>query len=205
MRLRNTVKALTHTAVSTAVKATLHPIDTTFEAVGLVKETAGARFGLVRNRISPAAQHEQAAAEDRPKHESAYPQTTGDVAHEVKEAADDATEAAVDAAKAVAAKAADQARVVKDETADKADKAKSPLQNKEAESPKEAAKKPKAEKPVAKRVPGQRVTTEQAATRKPAAKPVKQDPRDQIPGPDLAPYIPPAIDELPEPIVIVAE
>ena len=31
------------------------------------------------------------------------------------------------------------------------------------------------------------------------------DPRDSIPGPDLAPYLPPAPEDLPEPIVIEAE
>ena len=201
MRLLNTVTALTHTAVSTAVKATFHPIDTTFEVVGLVKETAGVGVGLVRNRISAAPQQEQTPAEESTEHESAHPQTTAeDVVDEVKEAADDVTEEAADAAKSVTAKAVEQAEVVKDNAADKEDDAKLSVQDEKPESPKEPAKKPVAEKPAAKRIPAKK-----AATEKPAAKPVDEDPRNHIPGPDLAPYIPPAFDELPEPIVIVAE
>ena len=201
MRLLNTLTALTHTAVSTAVKATIHPIDTTFEAVGLVKETAGAGVGLVRNRISALPPQEQLASEESTELKSAHHMTTAeDVVDEVKEGVDDVTEQAGDAAKVVTAKAAEQAEVVKDKTADKADEAKLSVQDEKPESLKEPAKKPVAEKPAAKRTPAKKATTEQ-----PATKPVDEDPRDHIPGPDLAPYIPPALDELPEPIVIVAE
>ncbi len=206
MRLLNTLTALTHTAVSTAVKATIHPIDTTFEAVGLVKETAGAGVGLVRNRISALPPQEQLASEESTELKSAHHMTTAeDVVDEVKEGVDDVTEQAGDAAKVVTAKAAEQAEVVKDKTADKADAAKLSVQDEKHEPPRKPVKKPVAEKPAPERTPAKKAAPEKAATEEPAAQPVDEDPRDHLPGPDLAPYIPPAVDELPEPIVIVAE
>ena len=55
MTLKSTVATLTQTAVSTAVTAVRHPIDTTTRATGLVKDTAEAGIGLVRGRIGRAA------------------------------------------------------------------------------------------------------------------------------------------------------
>lgn len=237
MRLRNTVTTLTQTAVSTAVNATLHPINTTTEAVGLVKETAGAGLGLVRSRIGRAPHQEPTSARKSAERDAVPPQATVDhVVDEVKQAADDAWSTVADGAQAISAKVAEQATVTKHKAADTADVAKSTasharknaagaakavkdktvgnaaeaktsVQDEKPESATEPAQKPaqklSAEKPAAKRTPAKK--QEKAPTEKAAAKPMKDDPRDNIPGPDLAPYIPPAPDELPEPIVIVAE
>lgn len=157
MRILNTGTALIRTAVSSVVNATSHPVDTTARAVGLMKATAWVGVGLVRDRISAAPQQEQTPSEESTGRASTQPPTTAeDVAAEVKEATDGATETTP----------------------------------------------PKA--PSARRAPARKAATEKS-TVTPVTRPADEDPRNDIPGPDLAPYIPPAIDELPDPIVIVAE
>jgi hypothetical protein len=67
----------------------------------------------------------------------------------------------------------------------------------------------KAAKQAAKKAtpaPAKKAAAKKAPAKKTAAKKAaKEDPRDKIPGPDLATFAPPAPEDLPEPIVIEAE
>ena len=175
MTLKKTVESLAQNAVSTATTAVRHPLGTAARATDLVKETAGAGIGLVRNRIGGAPA--QAPSPDREK------LGTQSKAETAGEAVKETGAAAKDTAQEVVGKVEDAASVAKEAPAAK----KTPA----------AKKSPAAKKaPVAKKSAPAKATTEKDAA---------EDPRDHIPGPDLAPYVPPAPDELPEPIVIVAD
>jgi hypothetical protein len=142
------------------------------------------------------------------------------------------TEKAADTATVVtqktAEKTAQRAETVKAKTSDKADEVKeaapeavdevvakveqaapveSPVESAGAKAPaakKAPAKKSSAkapEKATAKKSPAQKAPAKKA----PAQKAPVEDPRDEIPGPDLAPYLPPAPEDLPEPIEVVRD
>ena len=181
MTLKKTVESLAQNAVSTATTAVRHPLGTAARATDLVKETAGAGIGLVRNRIGGAPA--QAPSPDR---EKLGTQSKAETAGEPDK---ETGAAAKDTAQEVVGKVEDAASVAKDAPAAK----KTPA----------AKKSPAAKKaPVAKKSPAAKKSTPAKAT---AEKDAAEDPRDHIPGPDLAPYVPPLPDELPEPIVIVAD
>jgi hypothetical protein len=71
-----------------------------------------------------------------------------------------------------------------------------------AEAP---AKKAAAKKAPAKQAPAKKAAAKKAAAKKAPAKAAEEDPRDRIPGPDLATFEPPRPEDLPEPVVIVAD
>ena len=79
-----------------------------------------------------------------------------------------------------------------------------PVEKPTVEKP--AAEQPPAEEPASEKVEPE--TTEPETTAPETAEPQNaeaDDPRDHIPGPDLAAFAPPAPEDLPEPIVIEAE
>ena len=160
MSLKQTVEALTRTAVSTAVTAARHPIGTATRATGLAKDAAGIGIGLVRGQ--------------KPESDTAQDVSSTPVEEVPVEAP---VEAPVEEA---------------------------PVEEAPVEQPAvqaTTAKKPAATKPAAKKPAAKKQATKKQAT--PA--PVAEDPRDEIPGPDLAAFAPPAPGDLPEPIVIEAE
>ncbi len=76
-----------------------------------------------------------------------------------------------------------------------------------AQAPAEATpvEKPTVEKPAAEQPPAEEPAPEKVEPETESEKAETDDPRDHIPGPDLAAFAPPAPEDLPEPIVIEAE
>jgi hypothetical protein len=75
----------------------------------------------------------------------------------------------------------------------------------EAPAKKAAAEKAPARKAAAKKAPAKKAAAKKTAAKKAPAKAAQEDPRDRIPGPDLATFEPPRPEDLPEPVVIVAD
>jgi hypothetical protein len=178
MALKKKVESLARTGVATAVGAVRHPLGTASQAVDLVKDTAELGVSLVRSHLPGGS----AATTD------SVQEATAKVAETVVEQTPEPVKKAADK---VTQKVADQAPAPVKEAAEKA-----------AEKAADAAtaEKAPAKKTAAKKAPAKKTTTKKAAAKRPAA-----DPRDQIPGPDLAAFEPPAPEDLPEPIVIVAD
>ena len=176
MTLKKTVESLAQNAVSTAVTAVRNPRDTAARAGDLVKGTAGAGVGLVRNRIGHAPS--QAPAPDRERVDAQ--KNLEDTVAKVKEAVTETTQDVVAKVEEVA-----------------------PAANKSAAKKPPAAKKASPRSPRRRRLPPRR--RPRPRRRRPRSRSPRRTPRDHIPGPDLATFEPPTPDELPEPIVIVAE
>ena len=152
MALKNLVGTVARTGVSTAVAAVRHPLGTTAQAVGLVKQTADVGLGLVRGHLGDDSAN--APAEETPTDKPTVEKP-------------DAAAVEPDVV---------EPEAVEPETAE-----------------------PEAVEPE---------TTEPEVVEPEVAEPEKaeaDDPRDHIPGPDLAAFAPPAPEDLPEPIVIEAE
>jgi heparin binding hemagglutinin HbhA len=191
MIFKNTVETLTHTAV-TAVR---HPFGTAVKATGLVRDTAGVGIGLVRGRIGGAPTQAPAPAEEIVDD---VQETAQEVVADVKDTAVDVKEKVKDTAAEVTEEVSDTAADVQAKVAETAGDVQA-----KAEKVAPARKAPAAKKaPAGKKAPA---TEKTPAKKAPAQKAPVADPRDEIPGPDLAPYLPPAPEDLPEPIVIEAE
>jgi hypothetical protein len=182
MALKKKVGSLARTGVATAVGAVRHPLGTASQAVDLVKDTAELGVSLVRSHLPGGSAATTGSVQE----------ATAKVAETVVEQTPEPVKKAADK---VTQKVADQAPAPVKEAAEKA--ADAATDEAPAEAP---AKKTSAKKAPAKKAPAKKTTAKKAAAKKPA-----EDPRDQIPGPDLAAFAPPAPEDLPEPVVIVAD
>ncbi len=184
MALKNMVGTIAHEAVTTAASVVRHPFGTAAKARELITETAGAGIGLVRGRLGGAPQPPAPRAEADPTVQEAAPAVPAPVDKPVAEGEKPVAEV--------------EKPVAKKAPAEKPAAKKAPAEKSTATKPaakKAPAEKSAATKPAAKKAPAKKV----------AAKKVAEDPRDHIPGPDLATFAPPAPEDLPEPIVIEAE
>jgi hypothetical protein len=183
MALKKKVGSLARTGVATAIGAVRHPFGTASQAVDLVKDTAELGVSLVRSHLpGGSATTTDSVQEATAKAAQTVVEQTPEP---VKKAADKMTQKVADQAPAPVKEAAEK-------TADAA--------TDEAPAEEAPAKKTAAKKAPAKKAPATKTTAKKAAAKKPA-----EDPRDQIPGPDLAAFEPPAPEDLPEPVVIVAD
>ncbi len=141
-----------------------------------------------------------------------------DVAEPVVDKVTDAAEPVVDKVTDAAEPVVDKVTEAAEPVVDKVTEAAEPVVDRVAEVTQpvvepvvEATPAPvkKAAKQAAKKAtpaPAKKAAAKNAPAKKTAAKKAaKEDPRDKIPGPDLATFAPPAPEDLPEPIVIEAE
>lgn len=226
------ISTVTRSAVSTAAHVARHPIGTATQAVTLVKGVAELGLDLVHGSRSQSPWTEAdrprpQSSESSESSQSSEAARTAEKAvrktqEKVAEAAQkvEATAEEIASEKPAAAGAADKVAAGAAKVADTAEKAATEVED-EVEEKAEKTGKAKAEatigkpahEPAAGTAPtGEPVDTE--AVRKdpehestPSAHDAgeSEDPRDHIPGPDLATFAPPAPEDLPEPIVIEAE